>query len=100
MSPSRKILMVWGMLGALALAAGAARAQSADAQRGKALYENHCVVCHTGKIHARPNRIVFNRNDVIEIVERWQVQQKLRWGTQEVLDVAEYLMRDVYKLDR
>lgn len=100
MSQSQKILMILGMLGALALAARTAHAQSADGQRGKALYENHCVVCHTGKVHARPNRIVFNRNDIIEIVERWQVQQKLRWGTQEVLDVAEYLMRDVYKLER
>lgn len=89
---------VCGVLAALALTAGTALAQAPDARRGRALYENHCVVCHTGKVHARPNRIVYNRQDIIEIVERWQSQQKLQWGTQEVLDVAEYLMRDVYKL--
>lgn len=56
----------------LTLAGGAAQGQTADAARGRALYENHCQVCHTGKVHARPNRIVLTQRDISEIVDRWQ----------------------------
>lgn len=83
----------------LGVTAGVAQAQSGDAARGRALYDNHCQVCHTGKVHARPNRIVMTRRDISEIVDRWQRHEKLQWGTQEVADVVEYLSRNVYKLD-
>lgn len=86
-----------GVGAVLALAACGAHAQVGDATRGRALYENHCQVCHTGKVHVRPNRIVLSRRDVTEIVEHWQAQQKLQWGAQEVQDVVDYLARNVYK---
>lgn len=90
----------------LCLAGGAAflfsvmaNAQVPDAARGRALYENHCLVCHTGKVHARPNRIVLKRGDIVEIADRWQAQQNLHWGKQELDDVADYLARYVYKIE-
>lgn len=95
MNAVRKVCMA----AALGLVVGAAHAQVADPARGKALYENHCVVCHTGKVHARPNRIVLSRRDITEVVDRWQAQQKLQWSTQEILDVTEYLSRNVYKYE-
>ena len=76
----------------------AVHAQVADVSRGRALYENHCQVCHTSKVHARPNRIVLTRSDITAVVERWQAQQKLSWGKQEVEDVVEYLSRTQYRL--
>lgn len=74
----------------------AASAQVPNAERGQALYENHCVVCHTGKVHARVNRIAVSRAEVTEIVNGWQLQQKLGWGSQEVADVVEFLNRTRY----
>jgi mono/diheme cytochrome c family protein len=76
-----------------------ASAQTPDIGRGRALYENHCQVCHTGKVHSRLNRIVLDRKDIAEIVDRWQAQQNLRWSTQELDDVVEYLARQVYKIE-
>jgi mono/diheme cytochrome c family protein len=72
-------------------------AQVPSAERGRALYENHCTVCHTSRIHARVNRIPVSRAEVREIVESWQTQQKLAWGTQEVEDVVEFLNRTRYQ---
>lgn len=86
-------------LAVLACLAGVAYAQIPDPVRGRALYENHCMVCHTGKVHARPNRIVLSRRDAADVVNRWQTEQKLRWGQQEIDDVVEYLARTVYKFD-
>lgn len=74
-----------------------AGAQVASAERGGALYENHCVVCHTSNVHTRVNRLPVSRAQVREIVDNWQAQQKLTWGAQEVEDVVEYLNRTRYR---
>lgn len=79
-----------------ALAPAGASAQLPNAERGRALYENHCVVCHTSKVHSRVNRIAVSRAEVREIVSNWQAQQKLGWNTQDVEDVVEHLNRSRY----
>lgn len=81
---------------ALAFAAPAA-AQVPDASRGRALYENHCIACHTERIHSRPNRIAFTRAEVREIVDHWQRQQALAWTPQDTEDVVEFLGRSRYR---
>ncbi len=72
-------------------------AQVPSVDRGRALYENHCVVCHTANVHGRVNRLAISRAEVRETVEKWQAQQKLAWGTQEVDDVVEFLNRTRYQ---
>jgi hypothetical protein len=79
------------------LLAPQAGAQVPSAERGRALYENHCVACHSDKVHARVNRIAVSRAEVREIVEGWQRQQKLLWSAQEVDDVVEFLNRTRYQ---
>lgn len=74
-----------------------AGAQVPSVERGRALYENHCVVCHTGKVHTRVNRLAISRAEVRDIVEKWQAQEKLMWGAQEVEDVVEFLSRTRYQ---
>lgn len=86
-----------GLLVCLALSTGAAWAQGASAERGRALYENHCTVCHTSAVHSRVNRIAVSRAEVRDIVDSWQRQQQLNWGTQEVDDVVEFLSRTRYR---
>lgn len=89
----------WARYCALAIGIGipVANAQVPDDSRGRALYENHCVVCHTAQVHVRVNRLAISRAEVHEIVEKWQAQQKLTWGTQEVEDVVEFLSRTRYR---
>jgi len=81
----------------LYLAAGAAGAQApADTERGRALYENHCQVCHTPRVHRRADRLPINPAELRDIVDRWQREEKLRWSAQDVSDVVEYLNRTRY----
>lgn len=90
---SGNLLLVAGLW----LASGPAAAQSpADAERGRALYENHCQVCHTQKVHGRPDRLPLSREELREIVDRWQQVESLRWSGQDIADVVEYLNRSRY----
>jgi mono/diheme cytochrome c family protein len=93
------MMKYWARCCALAISMGmpVAGAQVPDAGRGRALYENHCVVCHTSQVHGRVNRLAISRAEVREIVEKWQAQQKLTWGRQEVEDVVEFLNRTRYQ---
>jgi mono/diheme cytochrome c family protein len=84
---------------ALGTAAAPAAAQVPDVARGRALYENHCQRCHSSSVHKRVNRIPATRAEVRQLVEQWQSQQKLLWGTQEVDDVVEFLARTQYRFE-
>jgi mono/diheme cytochrome c family protein len=71
-------------------------ALGADAERGRALYENHCMVCHTSKVHRREPRVEANSAQLYRIVEGWQAEQGLRWSREEIDDVAYYLKLTQY----
>lgn len=94
-SPARLIAL--GASTIMALLSATATAQVADPERGRALYENHCVVCHTERVHTRPNRIALTRAEVRAIVDHWQRQQNLKWSDQDTEDVAEFLGRTRYR---
>ena len=72
-------------------------ALGADAGRGRALYENHCVVCHTAKVHRREPRMAADGAQLFRIVNGWQAEQGLRWSREDVDDVVDYLARTYYK---
>lgn len=68
-----------------------ARAQ--DAQRGKALYETHCLVCHYERIHKRdPARSLVRTQAQLrnEVVNRAALT-KQRFTIEDLDDIAEYL---------
>ena len=92
----------WGvrlaLFAALLLLAGLAMAQVPDVARGRVLYENHCIACHTPNIHTRPNRIAITRAELRDIVRHWQRQQSLTWSAQDTEDVVEFLARTRYHL--
>ena len=73
-------------------------ALGADAERGRALYENHCVACHTSKVHRREPRQATDTAQLRAIVEKWQAEQRLRWSREDTDDVVHYLMLTQYKL--
>jgi cytochrome c2 len=91
-APFRHVV-AWSFL----LASSSLCAQTPDASRGQALYENHCLVCHTSQVHSRFNRIAISRLELRNIVEKWQAQQKLTWSAQDVEDVVVFLNRTRYQ---
>ena len=88
----------------LLLAAGVALpamgAELPDLERGRLLYENHCLVCHSSKVHGRPNRLPLNTTELKAIVAGWAKEQRLDWSEEEIRDVAEYLDRTYYRFQR
>jgi mono/diheme cytochrome c family protein len=73
-----------------------------DAQRGKALYETHCLACHYERIHKR----VPARSLVRTIPQlRLEVAQRAaftgqRFTLEDLDDIAEYLNRTHYRLEK
>lgn len=72
-------------------------AELPNLERGRALYENHCQVCHTQKVHTRPNRMILTAAAMRDIVDRWQREENLRWSAQEIDDVVYFLGATLYK---
>lgn len=86
-----------GLSAALFSLGGAIAAEMPNLERGRALYENHCVVCHTASIHGRLKRIPFNADELRQIVVNWQREEKLRWDARDVEDVVHFLRETRYK---
>ena len=89
-------LAATALLSAL-LAGGWMDASAADIERGRALYENHCTVCHTPKIHTRPNRLPLNFEGLRRVVVHWAKEENLHWSEAEIDDVVWYLNQTKYK---
>ena len=87
MPAARALALAWPVCAALA----AAPVFAADAEHGRALYENHCRVCHTSKVHKREPRQPADSAELRAIVERWQAEQGLRWLREDIDDVVYFL---------
>lgn len=87
---------------ALALALAVVPVAAQDAQRGKALYENHCLTCHYERIHKRdPARSLIRSLAMLraEVLLR-AGQADRRFTVEDIDDIAEYLNRSHYKLEK
>lgn len=71
---------------------------TADAERGRLLYDTACVQCHTTQAHWREKRLVRTWPDLFHQVTRWQTLSGQNWRKEEVADVATYLNQRFYKL--
>ena len=69
---------------------------SIDVQRGKALYENHCIKCHESTLHLREDRRAKTVEDVRSQVVRWSQELGLGCGYQDIEDVRQYLSSTFY----
>ena len=73
-----------------------------DAQRGKALYDIHCVACHYERIHKRdPSRSLIRSLAQLrlEVVQRAALT-KQGFTAEDLDDIAEYLNRTHYRLEK
>jgi mono/diheme cytochrome c family protein len=84
------------------LALGASQGRAQDAERGRALYETHCLSCHYERIHNRdPARsLVRTMSDLRAEVARWAGQTGRPFTLQDLDDIAEYLNRTHYRLSK
>jgi mono/diheme cytochrome c family protein len=84
----------------LAAATAGLGAELPDPGRGRAFYENHCVVCHTPKVHRRVPPVPLNTEDLRYIVTLWASQQGLQWGRDEIEDVVYFLDQTHYRFEK
>lgn len=71
-------------------------ANAENIERGKALYENHCVGCHEDTVHQRDAHKAKTLADIQQFVARWEKAQGLKWGDEERADVASYVNSKYY----
>jgi mono/diheme cytochrome c family protein len=88
-----------GLIGAvlLALPAWSGSQPLPDLERGRALYQNHCVVCHTSKVHRREPPLPITLDELRAIVTLWAKEEGLPWRRDEIEDVVQYLDRAHYR---
>jgi mono/diheme cytochrome c family protein len=73
-----------------------------DAQRGKSLYELHCFACHYERIHNRDASRSLIRSIAqlrVEVAQR-AAQTTQRFTVEDLDDIAEYLNRSHYRLEK
>lgn len=87
---------------AFLLLAWALPAAAQDPERGRVLYETFCMTCHYERVHERPRErsVVKSSTDLRSQVARWSERTRMRFTPQDVDDVAEYLNRSHYKLEK
>ncbi len=73
-----------------------------DAQRGKLLYETHCLACHYERIHNRePSRSLVRTIAQLRLeVARRAANTGQRFTIEDLDDIAEYLNRTHYRLEK
>ena len=85
-------------LGALAGVLAFPPVHSADLERGRALYENHCRMCHDSLAFKRGDKIAKDYEEVRAQVIRWQTNTSLHWSEEDIENVASYVARTYYKI--
>lgn len=64
--------------------------------RGRMLYENHCLTCHESVVHIRERQRAGSFAEVTSWVVRWASGLELDWRAEEIQDVVRYLNRRFY----
>ena len=73
-----------------------------DAARGKLLYETHCFSCHYERIHNRDRSRSLIRSVAqlrLEVAQR-AASTGQRFTLEDLDDIAEYLNRSHYRLEK
>ena len=92
----RRALLGW--LAVAFLGGGLMPAGAVEFDRGRALYELHCRVCHEDWAHTREGRLVNSLEALRARVASWSVHSGLQWGAEDIAEVTRYLNRRFYQL--
>ena len=90
------------VLAALMISLAAYPASGQDAERGRQLYETHCLSCHYERIHKRDASRSLVRSLPalrVEVVRRAE-QLTPRLSIEDLDDIAEYLNRSYYRFEK
>jgi mono/diheme cytochrome c family protein len=71
-----------------------------DLERGQALHDTFCIMCHSPDLYGRSDRIANTYAEVLQQVTRWQNNARLRWTGYDIDSVTEYLAEKYYKVPR
>jgi mono/diheme cytochrome c family protein len=85
----------------LTLALGLASANvpgAEDPDRGRALHETHCRMCHESVAYKRDKKVAKTYEEVRAQVVRWQTYSGLNWSNEDIDSVALYLASTYYKI--
>jgi mono/diheme cytochrome c family protein len=88
-----RIAAAAALLGSLA-----APALAGDLERGRALHDNHCVMCHDPDLYGREDRVANSYLEIRQQVQRWQENTRLRWTQYDVESVTDWLAEKYYKV--
>jgi len=83
----------------LAVMVTASPAVLADAARGQALHDEHCMKCHDTGVYTRKDRFIKNSEGLAKQVQRCQLSAGAQWFDEDVADVVEYLDTTFYKFE-
>jgi mono/diheme cytochrome c family protein len=82
------------------VAAPPAIGQARDASRGRLLYDNHCIECHTEQMHWRTLGTARDWDTLKAQVRRWQGEARLQWSEDDIDAVARHLNDTIYGFPR
>jgi hypothetical protein len=71
-------------------------AHGADTDRGRALYEARCDLCHGSSVHVRESRKAISFEGVRAQVARWNGELGAGWSADDINDVTVYLNSRYY----
>jgi mono/diheme cytochrome c family protein len=97
-SANEKSLSLVSVVLALALGLLSGNVSAADLDRGRALHETHCRMCHESIAYKRDKKIANTYEEVRAQVVRWQTNTSLHWSDDDIDSVAAYLARTYYKI--
>lgn len=99
-----RTVLITALLASMSGMAHAAPFAQADAAKGKALVEQHCISCHASSfggdgsgIYTREDRIVKSAQGLVQQVRNCNTNLGLQWFDEEELNVARYLNDTYYR---
>lgn len=69
-----------------------------DLERGRALHDNHCVMCHSPAVYTRDYRIANSYLEIRQQAQRWAENTRLRWTQYDLESVTDWLAEKYYKI--
>lgn len=95
-----RALVIAAIFAAAGVPGAVLAAEPPSLERGRALYENHCVICHSSKVHRRYPQSAIDLEALRFIVRVWVEEQRLTLSPQDIEDIVYYLDRVHYRFDR
>lgn len=67
--------------------------------RGRMLYQNHCIACHESTVHIRVGAKAKQYTDIEKFVRRFSKLAGVDWNDSDTTAVVEYLNHKYYKFN-